>query len=65
MYSIPVFSYDHSVSALILEALAMEGYGITYDALYKELFMYFGLIALAAIVLELIFRMFIVKQIPD
>lgn len=33
--------------------------------LYKEMFMYFGLIALAAIVLELIFRMFIVKQIPD
>ena len=33
--------------------------------LYKELFMNFALIALAAIVLELIFRMFIVKQIPD
>ena len=33
--------------------------------LYKELFMNFALVALAAIVLELIFRMFIVKQIPD
>ena len=33
--------------------------------LYKELFMNFALVALAAIVLELIFRMFVVKQIPD
>ncbi len=33
--------------------------------LYKELFMNFALIALAALVLELILRMFVVKQIPD
>ena len=33
--------------------------------LYKELFMNFALIALAAIVLEMLLRMFVVKQIPD
>ncbi len=33
--------------------------------LYKELFMNFAIVALAAIVLELILRMFVVKQIPD
>ena len=33
--------------------------------IYKELFMKFALIALAAILLELIFKLFIVKQIPD
>lgn len=33
--------------------------------MYKELFMNFALIAFAAIVLELLLRMFVVKQIPD
>lgn len=33
--------------------------------IYKELFMTFALIALAALVLELLFRFFITKQIPD
>lgn len=33
--------------------------------IYKELFMNFALIALAALVLELLFRFFITKQIPD
>ncbi len=33
--------------------------------LYKELFMNFALIALAALVLELLLRLFVVKQIPD
>ena len=33
--------------------------------LYKELFMNFALVALAAIVLELILRLFVTKQIPD
>lgn len=33
--------------------------------LYKELFMNFALVALAAIVLELLLRLFVVKQIPD
>lgn len=33
--------------------------------IYKELFMYFGLIALLAFVLELLLRAFVVKQIPD
>ncbi len=33
--------------------------------LYKELFMNFALVALAAIVLELILRLFVIKQIPD
>lgn len=33
--------------------------------LYKELFMNFALIALGAIVLELLLRLFIIKQIPD
>lgn len=33
--------------------------------LYKELFMYFALVALAAIVLELVLRLFVTKQIPD
>lgn len=33
--------------------------------LYKELFMNFALAALAALVLEILLRMFVVKQIPD
>ncbi len=33
--------------------------------MYKELFMNFALVALAAIVLELLLRIFVVKQIPD
>ena len=33
--------------------------------LYKELFMNFALVALAALVLEFILRLFVVKQIPD
>lgn len=33
--------------------------------LYKELFMNFALVALAALVLELLLRLFVVKQIPD
>lgn len=33
--------------------------------LYKELFMNFALIALAALVFELLLRLFVVKQIPD
>ncbi len=33
--------------------------------LYKELFMNFALVALAAIVLELVLRLFVIKQIPD
>ncbi len=33
--------------------------------LYRELFMYFALVALAAIVLELILKLFVIKQLPD
>ncbi len=33
--------------------------------LYKELFTYFALVALAAIVLELILKLFVIKQLPD
>jgi Ca-activated chloride channel family protein len=33
--------------------------------IYQELFMKFALVALAAIVLELLLRMFVTKQIPD
>ncbi len=33
--------------------------------IYKELFMYFALAALAALVLELLLRFFVTKQIPD
>ncbi len=33
--------------------------------LYKEMFMNFALVALAALVLEFILRLFVVKQIPD
>ena len=33
--------------------------------IYKELFMNFALAALAALVLELLLRMFVTKQIPD
>ena len=33
--------------------------------IYKELFMYFALAALAAIVLELLLAVFVTKQIPD
>ncbi len=33
--------------------------------LYKELFMNFALVALAALVLEIVLRVFVIKQIPD
>ena len=33
--------------------------------IYRELFMYLALVALGALVLELLFRMFVTKQIPD
>ena len=33
--------------------------------IYKELFMNFALAALAALVLELLLRFFVTKQIPD
>ncbi|MBQ3522655.1 MAG: VWA domain-containing protein [Bacteroidales bacterium] len=33
--------------------------------LYRELFMYFALVALVAIVLELILKLFVIKQLPD
>ena len=33
--------------------------------IYKELFMNFALVALAALVLELLLRMFVTRQIPD
>jgi hypothetical protein len=33
--------------------------------IYKELFMYFALAALAAIVLEMLLVLFVTKQIPD
>ena len=33
--------------------------------IYNELFMYFALTALAAIVLELLLAVFVTKQIPD
>ena len=33
--------------------------------LYRELCMYFALVALAAIVLELILKLFVIKQLPD
>ncbi|MBO5763887.1 MAG: VWA domain-containing protein, partial [Bacteroidales bacterium] len=33
--------------------------------IYKELFMYFGLVALLAFAVEMLLRAFVVKQIPD
>ena len=33
--------------------------------IYRELFMNFALVALAALVLELLLRMFVTRQIPD
>ena len=33
--------------------------------IYKELFMYFGLVALLSFALEMLLRAFVVKQIPD